>query len=175
MGQDTRMVAVGKITRAHGVRGAVRIYPYGETLGLQGPGDKLFVHSGSGTGLTELTIVHLRYHKNVWIVQTEELVEMDAVKAMAGEQVFLPEDRLPATAEGEYYQFQLMGLAVETVEGKRLGVLREILSTPGHDVYVVESKTGEILIPAVDEVVRSIDLAGRKMVIDPPDGLIHDL
>jgi len=175
MVHNTRMVAVGKITRAHGVRGAVRIYPYGETLGRQGPGDMLFLPSAPGTTLTALTILQLRPHGNVCIVRTKELVHGDAAQALAGTEVFLPENALPEPDESEYYYFQLVGLAVETAEGKPVGILRDILPTAGHDVYVVESDQGEVLIPAVQEIIQNIDLAAGKMVIDPPDGLIHDL
>jgi len=111
----------------------------------------------------------------VCIVRTKELVCGDAAQALAGTEVFLPEDALPEPEESEYYYFQLMGLAVETAEGKPVGVLRDILPTAGHDVYVVESDKGEVLIPAVQEIIQDIDLAAGKMVIDPPDGLIHDL
>jgi 16S rRNA processing protein RimM len=73
--------------------------------------------------------------------------------------------------DGEYYQFQLIGLAVETKDGERLGTLRSIFETGGNDVYVVDCGGKELLVPAIEDVVCEIDLENNRMIVDLPEGL----
>lgn len=170
-----RLIPVGRIARPHGVRGALKLYPYGETLAGQSSGDKLFLNSASRRTRSELTFVSLRSQGRVWVAQFEELTNVDEAREFVGEEVFLPEDRLPPTGEGEYYHYQLIGLSVETLQGRQMGTLRAIIETGGSDVYVVDFDGSEILIPAVEGVILDVDLVRQRMVIDPPEGLIDDL
>jgi 16S rRNA processing protein RimM len=74
--------------------------------------------------------------------------------------------------QGQYYTFQLIGLDVLTTEGQYLGQVTDIMATAGNDVYIVEGEGGEILIPAIEDVVKSIDLKKGKMVIEAIKGLL---
>jgi len=94
---------------------------------------------------------------------------------VAGAEIFLPEDCLPPPSDNEYYQYQLLGLKVETLQGRRIGTLRGILETGDADVYSIDFHGKEILIPAVDEIIVKIDLKQGLIVVDPPEGLIDDL
>ena len=168
----SRMVPVGKITRTHGVRGAVKIHPYGESLAVQTAGGKVFLRVREEA--RELTIESLRPQGNLFIARFAELITMEDAEAVKGEEVFLPEERIPAASEGEYYYYQLLGLAVEVKGGGRIGVLRGIIETPANDVYVVDGGGGrEVLVPAIEDVILEVDLEGGRIVIDPPEGLME--
>jgi 16S rRNA processing protein RimM len=108
-------------------------------------------------------------------VQFAELVDVDAAHAVLDQEVFLPEECLPATSEGEYYHYQLIGLHVETYGGEQIGILRGIIETGSNDVYVVGRFNKEILVPAIAEVILEVDLQKGKMIIEPPEGLLDDL
>ena len=157
------------------MRGALKIYTYGETLGEQAAGDTLFLNPETGGENVALTLTTLRPQGKFWIVEFRECSSMEDAQALLGEEVFIPEDRLPPAEEGEYYHFQLLGLEVETLDGKSVGILTGIMETPGNDVYVVDNRGREVLVPAVQEIVCSVDLELGKMVIDPPEGLLDDL
>lgn len=169
------LIPVGKIVRTHGVRGAVKVYAYGESLAVQKAGAKLFLRLPAGAEKSQLTVLSLKAHGRLWMVQFEELTDIDEAQSVVGEEIFLPEDSLPPTSEGEYYHYQLIGLTVETTDGKEIGVLRGIIETGSNDVYLIKREEKEVLIPAVDEIIRRIDLERGRMVVDPPDGLIDDL
>ena len=139
------LVAVGKVVRTHGIRGALKVFPYGETLGEMEAGEKLF--SIEGGGQRQLTLVSLNSQKRVLIVQFEEIGGMDQAQALTGKDLFIDKDRLPRLPSGEYYHFQLIGLSVETKEGKPLGTLSAVFETGGNDVYVVESEWKGIAYP----------------------------
>ena len=163
------LVPVGKVVKTHGVRGALKVLPYGETLGEMEAGEKLFfIEDGEQR---QLTLVSLRAQKRVWIAQFEEIESIDQAQALTGKEIFIDKDRLPGLPEGEYYHFQLIGLSVETKEGEPLGTLSAIFETAGNDVYVVESAGKELLIPAIEDVICEVDLQSGKLIVDLPEGL----
>jgi 16S rRNA processing protein RimM len=80
------------------------------------------------------------------------------------------EDELPALPKGEYYRFQLLGLTVVDRNGTVLGTLDEIIETGANDVYRVHPAEGaDVLLPALADVIVSVDLEARRMVVDPPE------
>jgi 16S rRNA processing protein RimM len=82
----------------------------------------------------------------------------------------VPESDLPPLPEGEYYRFQLIGLTVVDRDGRELGTLDEVIETGSNDVYRVHPANGpDLLLPALADVIVSVDLAARRMVVDPPE------
>lgn len=173
--EGSRLIAVGKIVKAHGVKGEVKVFPYGESMAFQSPGGKLFLGGLSEVMNEALTLMSARSQGKTWIVRFQELTSMDEAQRIIGCEVLLPEDDLPPTQEGEYYHYQLIGLEVVTKAGVVVGILRGVMETGSHDVYSVESCGREMLIPAVEEIICEIDLKQNRMVIDPPEGLLDDL
>lgn len=74
--------------------------------------------------------------------------------------------------EGQYYHHQIIGLQVRTTRGELIGTVTDILTGKSNDNYIVRSDTGEILIPAIEDVVQSIDLNRRCMTIEAIEGLL---
>jgi len=163
------LVAVGKVVKAHGVRGLLKLLPYGETLAEIQAGEKLFL--AEGATLPQLTLVNIRSQNRVWIAQFEEIAGRGQAEALAGQDLFIEKDRLPVLPSGEYYHFQLIGLSVQTKEGELLGTLNAVLQTGSNDVYVVKSEGKELLIPAIEEVVTQVDLLNGKLIVELPEGL----
>ena len=172
---EARLVPVGRIVKTHGLRGALKIFPYGETLSLQKPGAKFHLYPAVVTGKPELTLAHQRSQGRHLVVQFAEIGDLDAAKRVVEQELFVPEELLPPTAEGEYYHYQLIGLRVETPAGQELGILQGVIETGSNDVYVVAYASGEILIPAIAEVILEVDLREGRMIIEPPEGLLNDL
>ena len=163
------LVAIGKVTKPHGVRGAVKVFPYGETFGEVEVGERLFFIEG-GTQ-RHLTLAGLGAQNRVWIAQFEEICSREQAEALGGTELFIESERLPVLPEGEYYHFQLVGLSVETRQGRVLGTLGSVLETGSNDVYVVEGGGREVLIPAIEGVVIEVDLENGKVIVDLPEGL----
>jgi len=74
--------------------------------------------------------------------------------------------------EGEYYLFQLVGLTAVTEEGRELGRVKEVLQTGANDVYVVDTPRGELLLPAIQDVVKDVELAAGRLVVHLLPGLM---
>jgi 16S rRNA processing protein RimM len=92
---------------------------------------------------------------------------------LRGQLVQIPIEEAIPLPEGSYYHYQLLGLQVATAAGEILGVVTEILETGANDVYVVQNRDqAEILLPAIPDVVKAIDLEKGQMIVELLDGLI---
>lgn len=165
-----RWVPVGKIVKAHGVRGGLKILPYGESMAYKNRGDLLFLKKEDGV-FDKITLQKVQSAGRYWIVNVEEVKNRNEAEELVGSELFLPEELLPSLEEGEFFYYQLIGLEVRTSDGHKVGILESIFETPAHDVYVVKDGEGEILIPAVEDVVLEVNIRGGYLIIDLPDGL----
>ncbi|ROR01622.1 ribosome maturation factor RimM [Desulfosoma caldarium] len=169
-----RWVAVGQIVKTHGIRGALVIAPYGETLSRRQCGQWLFVQAPTSGVPRPLRLVEKRPLEGKWLVRLEGVEDVEAARCFVGLEVGVPEEDLAPLEAGEYYHHQLMGLRVLTPDGVVLGRVVGILETRAHDLYVVETDSGrEALVPAVAEIVHAIDVSRGVMVVDPPEGLFE--
>jgi len=118
-------------------------------------------------------IATARHHGEVVVLRFEGCEDADAAAALAGRFVAVPKaDALPPP-EGRFYPWQLEGCRVVTEDGREVGRVTGIEQAPAQDLWVVESDGGvERLIPAVPEIVTEVDLAARRVVIRPPEGLL---
>ncbi len=95
----------------------------------------------------------------------------EAAEELRGALLEVPEADLTPLPEGQYYRFQVIGLEVRTTEGRSLGRVAEILSTGANDVYIVRGGPRELLIPAIEDVVKEVDIEGGRLVVEPPEEL----
>ena len=119
-----------------------------------------------------LEIESCRPHKQHLVVKLATIDSVEDAEKLRGQDLTIPSSELYPLPEGQYYTFQLIGLDVLTTEGQYLGQVTDIMATAGNDVYIVEGEGGEILIPAIEDVVKSIDLEEGKMVIEAIEGLL---
>jgi len=166
MGAD-RLVAVGKVVKAHGVRGHLRLVPFGETLEGLGAGEEVSARLPDGS-IERLITVEIRTQRKSVLFLSREVRTAAEAQRLVGAEICVPESRLPALAADEFYWHQLIGLEVMSVDGRRLGTIRQIIETGSNDVYVVQEGREEVLIPALAEVVREVNLERRLMVVDLP-------
>lgn len=174
-----RLVALGEIVATHGVRGLLRFHPYdpgssppptGQPLQLTGR----TVHASEPSSADSHAIVleEARAHGNVVLLRVRGIDTIDAATPLVGRVIAVHEQDLPAPEPGEVYVYQLAGLEVVTNAGERLGTVERSFSNGANEVLVVQDGPREVLIPMIADVVRSIDLAGHRVVIDPIPGLL---
>jgi 16S rRNA processing protein RimM len=97
-----------------------------------------------------------------------------AAETLRGVDVVIPRSEAPPLAEGEFFVADVVGLRAVTTTGRALGTVAEVLSTGANDVYVVRGDAGEVLIPAIRDVVTSIDPAAGVLQVEPLPGLLPD-
>ena len=121
---------------------------------------------------SERTIERSSDHGRFVRIKLTGIEQREEAQQLRGTYLQIGTADVPPAAEGEYYRFQLLGLAVHSADGGELGIVIDILSTVENDVYVVRGPLGEVLIPAVDDVVQQVDIAARKITIDVVPGLL---
>jgi 16S rRNA processing protein RimM len=99
---------------------------------------------------------------------------VEAARELVGYEFCVPESDRVLLPDDEYYDFELESCAVHDVDGKKVGTVRSILKTGGTEIMVIEtSDYKEVLVPLAESIVVQIDIAGKKIVIDPPEGLLE--
>jgi 16S rRNA processing protein RimM len=114
----------------------------------------------------------MRFHKEMLLLRLGGCDDRNAADALRGMLVQIPVEEAVPLEEGEYYHHQLADVRVETEGGEWLGQLTEVLETGANDVYVVHGPQGEILLPAVKDVIREIDLESKHMIVRLLPGML---
>lgn len=162
MTTEPEWVAVGRIARAHGVKGEVSVVPLSDISARFDAGSRMFA------GATEdrpLTVSSSRPHAGRILLVFDEVADREAAERLRGEYLFVPAASTPPLPDGEYWPHQLIGCRVVTEEGRPLGPIREILRTQANDVWVAVGPDGEVLIPALVDIVVSVDIEAKEVVV----------
>ena len=111
------------------------------------------------------TVEAVQKHRRGALVKFAGIDGRTAAEACVGMLISLPEDRLPAPGENEFYYYEIIGFRVRTTEGEELGTIRETIPTGSNDVWVVVDESREYLIPVIEDVVRRIERPARTVTI----------
>ena len=167
-GSDSQRV-VGRIGRPHGLRGEVTVQVRTDSPEQRfAPGARF----GAGPGRT-LTVAAVRPHAGALLVRFDGVSDRAAAEGLRGALLTIDVADLPDLEDPEeYYDHQLEGLAAVGPDGAALGTVREVVHAPASDLLVVQTAGGEALGPVVRDIVSEVDLAGGRVVLDPPAGLL---
>jgi 16S rRNA processing protein RimM len=169
--QWDEMVLVGRIARAHGNRGQVIVDPSTDFPDERfKAGSKLFIQRGEV--VDSVLVEQVRFHRGRPIVGLTGIDTMDAAEGLAGSELRIPADALQPLPAGSYYHHELVGCVVETPRGESIGRVTAVEGDAAASRLVVESRTGDVLVPIVESICVEVDVAGRKVVVEPPDGLL---
>jgi 16S rRNA processing protein RimM len=166
------MVLVGRVARPHGIHGLLVVNP--ETDFIEDrftPGAMLWTRSDRGD--EQLVISSARVQGGRPVVGFEGFTSIDDVERLAGLELRVPEETLRRLDDGAYYQHQLVGCVVETTAGERVGVVTRVDGGVAGSLIVVGGARGEVLVPFAVDICVDVDVAGRKITIAPPEGLLE--
>ena len=165
------MAVVGRIARAHGIRGQVIV-----NLETDFPDERFTpgatMYTERGGALTPLTVTTVRFQNGRPVIGLQGVETMNEAEELAGLQLRVPVEQLARLPDDVFYHHDLVGCHVVTQDGRGVGTVRGVEGTFGGSRLVVSGAAGEILIPLAKEICRTIDVAGKRIVIDPPDGLL---
>jgi 16S rRNA processing protein RimM len=159
-------VRIAYIRRAQGLRGEVEVEPLTDDPGRIRPG--LSVHTGSSVREVET----VRGGGKTQVVKLAGVDDRTGAERLRGKYLEVLSSEVQPLPDGSYYHWQLVGLHVVDVGGRSLGRLADVLEYPANDVYVVRSRGAEILVPALGEFVREIDVGAGRMVVDLPEEVV---
>lgn len=168
---DEDLVSIGVIRGAYGLRGEVKVAPLSDFPERFNKLEKVFV-VGSGK-CTLMNVENTRTSHRTVLVKFRDVNSREFAEGLRGQHLMVPENEVYPLPEGCYYHFQLKGLQVYDQELGYLGILGDILETGANDVYLIKSdRFGEILIPAIKDVVLQVDLQQKEMQIRLLPGLL---
>ena len=174
-------VLVGTIERPHGLHGEVVVKPltdFPDQRFVPGAALKTARAGRTPDGSAVLRVDDVRWHKDRPLVLFEGVETVEAAEALRGLGLWITASERPALEPGVFYEADLVGCQVETVEGPggpgtALGPVQRVDGVPGASMLVIETPSGEVLVPLADDICRVIDPAARRIVIDPPAGLLE--
>ena len=168
MADAPEWLVIGKIVAAFGTKGEMRVMSQTDFPARFNAGSRLFVEREEPA----FTIEHCRWQKGQAILKLTGVDDRERAEDLHGRYLQVPGSELAELEQDQYYLFQIMGLRVVTDEGRELGTVSDVLETGANDVYVVPTGQGELLLPAIGEVIKDVDLTAGKLVVHLLPGLM---
>jgi 16S rRNA processing protein RimM len=167
-----RLVVIGQILRPRGLRGELRVMPLTDDPARFEGLATCVVWDEARDAREIRRITAARRQGGAVVLALAGCDSAVAARALAGRLIAVPEDEARPPGPGRFYPWQLAGCRVTTEDGREVGRVIGIERSPAHDLWVVADGAREHLVPAVPEIVVEVDLAGRRVVIRPPEGLL---
>jgi 16S rRNA processing protein RimM len=168
-------VVVGRIAKAHGIRGELAV-----DVRTDSPEQRFRIGAAVTTKLRdgskrELTIAAAREHSGRLLVRFEEVLTRDVAETLRGALLLADTDTLPPTEDpDEFYDHELAGLRAELTDGTVVGKVVEVVHSPAGELLELDVEGREVLVPFVHAIVPTVDIAGGRVVLDPPEGLLDE-
>lgn len=157
-------VTVGRILAPHGIRGELKVQPLTDFPERFETGSRLWLNG------QQWVVQRGRWAGRSVILKLRGLETRDEAEALRGAELTVPEVT-ELEDEGVYYLHDIVGLSVFDADGQQIGRLDDVFSTGSTDVYVVRGDRGELLLPALDDVVTEVDVADGRIVVAIPEGI----
>lgn len=167
---NEEFITIGKVTKAHGVKGEVRVLPLTD-FPERFENLKLVYLLQSEGSRKRMEVVDMRPHGNLFVVKFKGIDQASEAELLRGSMVQVEiSERFPLP-EGHYYIYEIIGCQVFTDSGERIGQVSDVVKLESNDIYLVEGDGREVLIPAIKDVVKRIDTETKRLVISPIEGL----
>ena len=169
---NSELVAIAKVAKPHGIRGEVSadiLTDFSERF----DGLETVVALLPNGERRDLKIEDFRFQKNRVLLKFEGFDSMDSAETLRGAEICVHESDAVALEEGEFYEWQLEGCAVETIEGEKLGAVKELMRTGATEILVVAGAEKEFLIPFAEAICTEIDIENKIIRVDAPEGLLE--
>ena len=163
---ESRRIAVGKITKAHGVRGEVTVLVLSEDPDRFADGASVLLDDGR-----TLLVESSRSHQGRLLVHFGDITDREIAERLRGSYLFIDRSQLADLGDEAWWPHDLEGCVVTTDADRSLGTLEEVLHTEANDIWVVRDDGEETLIPALREVVLDVDIAAKSIRVREIEGL----
>ena len=162
-----KLFVIGKVTAVRSYKGQIKVWILAEYLEYLRAGSRIFINDQPYT-----VNQFLPHRDDCCYLKLQSVDDEETARALVGCSVQLPENLHIALTENEYLLRDLMGMTVRTQDGLWEGKLINVLQYPANDVYILQKDGKESLIPAVKDIVKSVDVEKKLMIIDPAIGML---
>ncbi len=164
---DPAYLIVGRVGRAVGLKGEVEVLVLSDDPKRFAPGSVVL----RGDTMSALTVSGMRATRDRNVVLFDEIADRTAAESLRGAELVIGAEDARALDDDEYWDHDLLGCAVMTIDGDDVGVVTDVLHQPANEVLLVEGGGKQLLIPLVSSVVKAVE-PRRRITIDPPEGLL---
>lgn len=169
MTEKLTVFRIGQIVNTQGLKGEVRVYPYTDDINRFDELEYFYIDKNLNN---KYEVERVRYKGNMVIMKIKDIDSIELAEKLKTKNMYIGREQGRELEEGEFFVSDLIGLDVFTVDGEKVGVLKDVLQYAINDVYVVSSGEKEYLIPSIEKFVPTIDLDQNKMIIDPIKGML---
>lgn len=167
----TQYLEIGQIVNTFGIKGMVKIKPFSEDITRFDRLEKVYVKNKIGKKIYE--IEEVKYHKNMVLIKFKGIENPEDANLLRDSYLLVDRADEEPLEEGTYYIVDMIGLEVFDEDNKLLGKLEDIFNTGSNDIYVVKDEQGkQILLPAIKDVIKKVDMDNKKVIVHLIPGLI---
>lgn len=162
---------IGQIVNTNGLKGFVKVKPFTDDIKEFESFTNIYVQKNSE--LIEFKIEAVRYIKNMVLLKLQGIDDINKAEELRNLYLKIDRDKMPKLPEDSYYIVDLLECEVETIEGELLGKVDDVFNTGSNDIYVVKNELGkQILLPAIGEVIKNVDIPNKKIIVKLMEGLL---
>ena len=162
---------IGQIVNTNGLKGVVKVKPFTDDIKEFETFKNIYLQKKAE--LVEFKIESVRYAKNMVFLKLKGIDTIEEAESLRNFYIKVDRDALPELEENSYYIVDLLECNVVTIDGENLGKMDDIFNTGSNDVYVVKNEEGkQILLPAIKEVIKDVDIPNKKITVKLMEGLI---
>ena len=166
------LVAIAKIVKPRGLRGEVVADVLTDFPGRFETLSEVIALSPNGTR-SDLKIEDAWFQKDRVVLRFAGFDSVEAAEQLRDVEICIPESDVATLDEGEFFDWQLEGCKVETIDGDEIGTVRELMRTGGTEILVIEHGDKELLIPFAEAICTDVDIERKVIRVDPPEGLLE--
>ena len=169
-------VYLGRLVKAFGIRGSLKLDPAADFWEGVLESKRLLLRTKTvdGTGERAVVLSSSRPHGNGYVIDVDGVADRNAAEDLVGSELFIDSGNIDVELPEKSLPFQVIGSAVRTPDGRRLGEVTDVFFSPAHDVYEVRGARGTFMVPAVPAFVVSIDADKREITIKTIPGLVDE-
>ena len=167
----TKYLEIGQIVNTFGIKGMVKVKPFTDNIERFNNLEKIYIKNKSGQ--TEYKIQEIKYHKNMVLIKFEGIENPEQADLLRNSYLIVDRETEEPLEPGRYYIVDMIGLDVFTDDNEYLGKLEDIYNTGSNDIYVVKNESGkQVLLPAIEDVIKNIDMDNKKVIVHLIPGLV---
>ena len=166
-----QLMEIGQIVNTYGIKGFLKVVPYTDDITRFEKLTSIYIETKKS--LKTVTIEEVKYSKNLVLLKLKGIDDINSAEIYKN--CYIKIDRKDAVElpENSYFIVDLIGIDVYTDNNEELGKIEDVYSTGANDIYVVKNELGkQVLLPAIVDVIKNVDITNKKMIVHLIDGLV---
>lgn len=166
-----QLMEIGQIVNTYGIKGYLKIVPYTDDITRFEKLESIYIEVKKE--LKDFIIEDVKYSKNLVLLKLKGIDDINSAEIYKNCYIKIPRSQAVKLPEDSYFIVDLIGLNVYTDKGEELGNIIDVFSTGANDIYVVKNELGkQVLLPAIGDVIKNVDIKNKKMIVHLIEGLI---